>query len=134
MHVKDAMSTSIVVIDKSQTLYEAARLMIERRVGALIILDETLPGPGILTERDVMRAVAEGNDPSSTKVEEVMTFEARTSGLDWDLPKAGQAMVDGHFRHLLVVDDAGGVIGMVSMRDIVRAHVEHDRPALVARA
>jgi CBS domain-containing protein len=129
MRVQDAMSATVVTLSPAETLREAARMMLERRVGAALVVDEMLPGPGILTERDIMRAVARGADLDSATVQDTMTFEARTSGADWDLEQAGAAMIDGHFRHLIVVADHGGIVGIVSMRDIVRAQVRLARAA-----
>lgn len=50
-----------------------------------------------------------------------MTFEARTATTNWDLDTAAEEMIKGHFRHLVVVDEQGSMVGLVSMRDIVRA-------------
>ncbi|MFN2451317.1 MAG: CBS domain-containing protein [Candidatus Dormibacteria bacterium] len=127
MLVRDAMSKDTVSAEPSQTIREAATLMMQRRVGAVVVTDPALPGPGILTERDIMRAVAEGADPETTTVEACMTFEARTANAGWGLDEAAAEMTDGHFRHLLVVDDEGRMVGIVSMRDIVHAHVGHHR-------
>jgi CBS domain-containing protein len=121
--VKDAMSTDLLVVGTVDTVAEAARLMLKRRLGAAIVVDEGIPGPGIITERDVMRAVADGRDPEATPVEACMTFEARTATMNWDLDTAAEAMINGHFRHLLVVDEKGRMVGIVSMRDIVGAHI-----------
>lgn len=123
MRVKDAMSTDLLVVGTVDTVAQAARLMLKRRVGAAIVVDESIPGPGIITERDVMRAVADGRDPEATPVEACMTFEARTATTNWDLDTAAEEMVNGHFRHLLVVDEKGRMVGIVSMRDIVGAHI-----------
>ena len=132
MLVRDAMSTETVSVEPSQSIREAAQLMLRARVGAVVVIDPNLPGPGILTERDVMRAVAEGADPETTTVESCMTFEARTANAAWGLDDAAAAMTDGHFRHLLVVDDDGRMVGVVSMRDIVHAHVGKGRAAVPA--
>ena len=121
MRVKDAMSTDLLVVGTAVTVAEAARLMLKRRVGAAVVVDERIPGPGIITERDVMRAVADGRDLEATPVEACMTFEARIATANWDLDTAAEEMINGHFRHLLVVDEQGRMVGMVSMRDIVGA-------------
>jgi CBS domain-containing protein len=117
------MSTDLLVVGTVDSVAEAARLMLKRRLGAAIVVDEGLPGPGIITERDVMRAVADGRDPEATPVEACMTFEASTATTNWDLDTAAEAMINGHFRHLLVVDEKGRLVGIVSMRDIVGAHI-----------
>jgi CBS domain-containing protein len=130
------MSTDLLVVGTAVTVAEAARLMLKRRVGAAVVVDERIPGPGIITERDVMRAVGDGRDPEATPVEECMTFVARTATTDWDLDTAAEQMIIGHFRHLLVVDEQGRMVGIVSMRDIVGAHTRaahgSDAPAAAA--
>ena len=68
MHVKDAMSADLLVVGVGDTVAEAARLMMKRGVGAAVVVDEGIPVAGIITERDVMRAVADGRDPEATSV------------------------------------------------------------------
>jgi CBS domain-containing protein len=136
VRVKDAMSTDLLVVGAGDVVAEVARLMLERSVGAAVVVDESIPGPGIITERDVMRAVADGRDPQATPVEACMTFEARTATTNWDLDTAAEEMINGHFRHLLVIDEDGRMVGIVSMRDIVGAHIraahEPEAPAAAA--
>jgi len=122
MHVRDAMSTDVLVVGPHHTLVDAARVMLQRRGGAAIVVDTDLAGPGILTERDVMRAVAEGADCARTLVSEYMTYDARTASVAWDLDTAAKEMCRGNFRHLIVVD-GDQMVGVVSMRDIVGARV-----------
>jgi CBS domain-containing protein len=121
MQVADAMSRTVLTVGTEHTLREACRLMVERNVGAAVVMSEELPGPGIVTERDVLRAVATGVDLDGTRVSEVMTFEARTATTSWDLETAAAEMVKHGFRHLVVVDDRGSLAGVLSMRDVVRA-------------
>ena len=136
MRVKDAMSTDLLVVGTAVTVAEAARLMLKRHVGAAVVVDERIPGPGIITERDVMRAVSDGHDLEATPVEACMTFEARTATTNWDLDTAAEEMINGHFRHLLAVDEQGRLVGIVSMRDIVGAqiHAAHASAAPAAAA
>jgi len=128
MQVADAMTKVVLTIGTRHTLREACRLMVERNVGAAIVVDDEMPGPGIVTERDVLRAVARGADPDATPISEVMTFEARTASTTWDLDAAATEMVRGGFRHLVVVDERGGLAGVVSMRDVVRARLGASAP------
>ena len=123
MRVADAMSRRVLTVGTELTLRDACRLMAERNVGAAVVMSEDLPGPGIVTERDVLRAVALGVDLDRTTVAETMTFDARTASQAWDLDTAAAEMVRHGFRHLVVVDEQGGLAGMVSMRDVVRARV-----------
>ena len=123
MLVRDAMSAKILSVSPDDPVATAVREMHRRGVGAAIVVDDMLPAPGILTERDVLRLVAEGADLERTAVRDAMTFEARSASDGWDLDEAARVMVEHGFRHLIVVDARGALVGMVSMRDIVRARV-----------
>ncbi len=123
MDVRDAMSTEVLVIGPAHTLRQAAQLMRERHVGAAIVMDPDADGPGILTERDVLEAVAEGQDPEVELCADHLTPDAVTALPDWDLARAAGVMVSGRFRHL-VVCDGSEVVGVLSVRDIVRVFSE----------
>src|SRR4029077_15935524 len=73
---------------------------------------------GVITERDLMRCVSEGTDPE-TPVGQRMTRHVLTASPETAIPEAMALMVDGHFRHLPVVNEDGHVIGIVSMRDLM---------------
>jgi CBS domain-containing protein len=117
------MSPTILTIGPTHTLRQAARLMAERKVGAAVVLDPEADGPGILTERDVLEAVALGQDPEVEICADHLTRDAVTATPEWDLARAAGAMVHGGFRHLVVCED-GGVVGVLSVRDIVRVFSE----------
>jgi signal-transduction protein with cAMP-binding, CBS, and nucleotidyltransferase domain len=93
--------------------------MAQRRVGAAVVLDPDSPGPGILTERDLMDSVGNGQDPDAERVADHLTSDIVFAAPDWSLEEAAVAMVRGGFRHL-VVTTGGEVSGLLSMRDIVR--------------
>jgi CBS domain-containing protein len=82
-------------------------------------MDPDGSGPGIVTERDVLESVAKGQDPDTELVGEHLTRDLVCASPTWSLEQAAAAMVNGGFRHLLVVDGSE-VAGIVSMRDIVR--------------
>jgi CBS domain-containing protein len=119
MHVRDGMTTVVLTVGPQHTLREAARLMAQRRVGAAVVLDPETPGPGIITERDLLEAMGRGQDPDAERVAEHLTSEIVFAAPDWSLEEAAAAMVVGGFRHL-VVTESGEVAGLLSMRDIVR--------------
>ncbi len=119
MLVSDGMTDVVLTIGPGHTLREAAETMWERRVGAAVVLDPEAPGPGVITERDILRAVAEGRDPGQERVADHLTANLTFARPDWSLERAAQAMVRGGFRHLVVVDRSD-LIGILSMRDIVR--------------
>jgi CBS domain-containing protein len=98
------------------TVAAASRLMKEKRVGAILIVDNGRLA-GIFTERDaVFRVIAEGRSPETTRLAEVMTANPRTMAPDRPFGHALHLMYEGGFRHVPVVDD-GRPIGMVSARD-----------------
>lgn len=119
MLVRDAMSPLVVAVGPGHTLRQAARLMAERNVGAAIVMDPDGEGPGILTERDVLRAVAAGEDPSEVLVSSHVTTSVVYAEPSWSLDDAAAAMIDGGFRHLVVLEGPE-VQGVLSVRDITR--------------
>jgi CBS domain-containing protein len=122
MQVRDGMSGVVLTVNPGHSLRAAACLMAERQVGAAVVIDPELPGPGILTERDVLQAIAAGEDPDAERVAEHLSAELTFASPDWSLERAAEAMVRGKFRHLVVVD-GGELTGILSMRDIVRCWV-----------
>jgi CBS domain-containing protein len=119
MQVRDGMSTMVLSVGPGHSLREAARLMADRRVGAAVVLDPDGQGPGILTERDLMDSVAAGQDPDAERVADHLTADVVFAAPDWSLEEAAVAMVRGGFRHL-VVTDGGEIVGILSVRDVVR--------------
>ena len=119
MQVRDGMSSVVLTIGPTHSLSEAARLMAERNVGAAVVMDPDGPGPGIITERDILRSVAAGETPTDEIVANHLTGELICASPDWSLEQAAEAMLEGGFRHLLVVN-GGELEGILSMRDIVR--------------
>ena len=122
MHVREGMSDVIVTVNPGHSLRDAAKAMAAREVGAAVVLDPEQPGPGILTERDILQSVAAGQSPESEKVGDHLTARVTFASPEWSLERAAEAMVRGGFRHLVVVD-GGELIGVLSIRDIVRCWV-----------
>ncbi len=118
MKVRDAMTEEVLTITPGRTLRDAARFMTQHKVGAAVIIDPEQPGPGIITERDLVRALGEGQDPDQETVGDHLTSKATFADGDWSLEEAADAMAEGGFRHLVVVGD-GEVEGIISMRDII---------------
>src|SRR6266545_6806744 len=119
MLVRDGMSTVILTIGPTHTLRAAARLMSARRVGAAVVIDPETSGIGILTERDILDAIGAGQDPDLERAEHHLTGDLVFATPDWTLDAAAEAMTRGGFRHLIVLED-DDVVGVVSVRDIVR--------------
>ena len=108
----------IVTIAPDATLGEAAREMQRRSVGSALVMDAEEHFLGIVTERDLLRAVAASRHPDQCRVEEWMTADAITIGPATTRDEAAAIMQERGFRHLPVVE-AGRVIGVVSIRDLV---------------
>jgi CBS domain-containing protein len=120
MNVQDGMTTVDLSVGPSHTLREAARLMAQHRVGAAVVVDSDHSGYGILTERDILNSVGQGQDPDTELVADHRTEDVVYASPNWTLEQAASAMVSGNFRHLIVVDGSE-VTGLLSMRDIVRS-------------
>ena len=119
MRVSEGMTEVVVTVGPGHTLREAAETMWARRVGAAVVLDPDGQGPGVLTERDILRAVADGSDLDTEHVSDHLTANLTFAHPNWSLERAAAAMVRGGFRHLIVVDGPD-LVGILSMRDIVR--------------
>jgi CBS domain-containing protein len=117
------MSSSVVTVAPGCTLHDAAAAMAQRKVGAAVVIDPEQPGPGIITERDVLQSVGRGEDPNTELVQDHLSADLTFASPDWSLERAAEAMVRGGFRHLVVVD-GGEMVGVLSMRDIVRCWVQ----------
>jgi CBS domain-containing protein len=123
--VADHMTRSLLSITPDATLGEAAAKMAERGVGAVVVLEGEAVA-AILTERDVMRAVAAGQDGSAS-VADWMTRHPDTIEPGDTTDHAASLMIHGGFRHLPVVDE-GKVVGIVSIRDLMRVALDDRSP------
>jgi CBS domain-containing protein len=119
MQVSDGMSSVILTIGPGHTLRDAAKAMTDRKVGAAVVIDPDQPGPGIITERDLLESLGRGQSPDQEKVADHLSTNLTFAATDWSLERAAEAMVRGGFRHLVVMD-GGETVGILSMRDIVR--------------
>jgi CBS domain-containing protein len=119
MKVKDGMTELVLTIGPAHTLREAARMMADRRVGAAVVVNRDQAGVGILTERDILMSVGCGQSPDAEVAADHCTQDVVFAAREWTLEAAAAAMVHGGFRHLIVVEGPE-VIGLLSMRDIVR--------------
>jgi len=123
--VGEVMSRSLLTVDPGTPLKEAAERMADRGVGAALVL---LNGrvEGILTERDILRAVATGG-VEGTHVAAWMTRDPETVEIDEPTGRAAAVMIHGGFRHLPVLDGALPA-GIVSIRDLMRVVVDDEIP------
>ena len=128
MQVRDGMSKVILSIGPAHTLREAASLMTKRKVGSAVVLDPDRSGIGILTERDILDAIGMGQNPDTELAAAHLTGDLVFATPNWTLEQAAEAMTRGGFRHLIVIDQ-NDVVGMISVRDIVRCWVEQASPS-----
>jgi CBS domain-containing protein len=123
MQVRDAMSQAVLTVGPEHTLRQAAQLMTARRVGSAIVVDPDGAGIGIITERDVLYAIGAGLDPDVERTGAHVTMDVVYAGPDWTIADAAAAMVRGGFRHLVVLD-GDEVLGVISVRDVLRVWSE----------
>ena len=122
---RNHMSRDLLTVEPGDRLGEVAQRMVERDVGAVLVLEgEQLVG--ILTERDVLRAVADGLD-DATLVRDRMTPHPETLDADDTTEHAAVLMIHGGFRHLPVIEQ-GRVVGVLSIRDLMRVTLEDSVP------
>jgi CBS domain-containing protein len=118
----DVMTRQLVAVAPEDTLGEAAQRMADEGIGSAVVLEHGRL-IGIVTERDVLRAVADRAHPSDARVREWMTGDPVTASEETSCEEAARTMLDHGFRHLPVV--AGErTLGIVSLRDVTRAALE----------
>jgi CBS domain-containing protein len=122
------MSPLVLLIGPAHTLRQASKLMAARKVGAAVVHDADGQGYGIITERDVLRSIADDQDPDNELAGDHLTREVVFANPNWSLDEAAAAMLRGGFRHLVVLD-GGDVVGVLSMRDVVRCWSQVREPA-----
>jgi CBS domain-containing protein len=117
MHVKELYRAVVVTVDAGESLANAARRMVSGRIGSLAVLDDGRLA-GILTERDLVRAIADNTDMVTTPVGYFTSATPAIAALDEDAQEVADRMLDLGVRHLPVVAD-GEVVGMLSVRDLL---------------
>lgn len=117
--VKDYMKSQVISISKDTKLLEIAKIMTEKNIGSIIVVDSEKP-VGIITERDIVRAIGKG-EGLDTKAENIMTKSLITIREDSPITGALALMRQFNIRHLPVIDDKGNLKGILSIRDIARA-------------
>jgi CBS domain-containing protein len=122
---RNHMSTELLTVEPTASVTEVAKRMVAKDVGAVLVFDEGAIC-GILTERDILRAVADGID-DATLVRDRMTAHPETLDADDTTEHAAVLMIHGGFRHLPVVEQ-GEVVGVLSIRDLMRVVLEDSVP------
>ena len=122
---RDHMSRDLLSVSPGDSLTEVAQRMVDRDVGAVLVMDGSELA-GILTERDVLRAVAAGVQ-DDTVVSDWMTRDPDTMGPDDTTQHAAVLMIHGGFRHMPLVEGSE-VVGMLSIRDLMRVVLDNAAP------
>ena len=124
-HLLREKGRDIVSIASEATLSEAARLLARRRIGALLVRDGTGELLGILSERDVVRAVAEESVSALARpVSAYMTRDVATCAPHDTVDALMEMMTQGRFRHVPVMDEHERLVGIVSIGDVVKSRIE----------
>lgn len=120
--LRDVAIRHLLTVDPTASLRRAAKVMTERGVGcAVVVQNEKVVG--IVTERDILRAIADDKGMDDATVDDVMTRDVVSGTPGWDILKASRAMNEGGFRHLLVME-MDDPVGIVSLRDLLDAMAE----------
>lgn len=119
VQIREAMRRDFLEIEGTEPVGEAVRQMVERGLGAAVVAPaKPKSPPGLVTDRDVLKVAAAGQDPGAENVADHLSERMTFSAPDWSLKQAADAMVKGGFQHIVVVD-RGGTAGVISMSDIV---------------
>ncbi len=118
MEIGPLTTRAVLTIDEDDSLRDAAVSMVERGVGSAVVVADGKP-VGIVTDRDVMRAYAQGADGAERNVAAFLSRRLLSAPPTMSVGEAAQIMRDRGFRHLVVVDDTGTLVGVFSMRDLV---------------
>ena len=124
--LSEIMTRKVFTTTGDVSVADVANSMVKGRFGSAVVMEGSWL-VGIFTERDVLRAAASGADPTSSPVSEWMTRDPVTAGPDVDADEAAEIMMGQGFRHLPVVDGKT-VMGIVSLRDILRVRIRRPQP------
>lgn len=116
--VADLMTPAAVTDAADDTLADASAKMWTQQTGSLLVM-EGQRLIGIVTERDLLKSVAQGEDPKKASVRDVMTKDVVTIGPGTHLRDAAKIMFDHWFRHLPVATEQGDIVGIISLRDLL---------------
>jgi CBS domain-containing protein len=126
MHIRDILSSKgfdVVVIDPSDSVTDLVAVLRERNLGAVVVSGDGRTIDGIVTERDVVRKLADGPDFLGSPVSSIMTAVVHTCTMDDPVRSLMETMTNARIRHIPVVDDNNLLAGIVSIGDVVKSHI-----------
>ena len=118
MEIEPLITRGALTVKRSDSLHDAAVSMMERGVGSAVVITDGKP-TGIITDRDALRVIARGQDPKTLLVGDCLNRTLKTVTPSLDVVDAANSMRETGFRQLVVVDDAGSLVGVFSIRDLV---------------
>ena len=118
MEIEPLVTRAVLTVEEADSLRDASVWMIERGIGSAVVMTDGRP-TGIITDRDALRVIARGVDVDSLTVGDCVMRSLKTVPPSLDVSEAARVMRDKGFRHLVVVDDDGHLVGVFSMRDLV---------------
>ena len=122
--ILDQKGREVVTVSPSMGTEEAVRFLADNKIGAVVVTGESGKIAGILSERDIVRAVAsKGSASLAMPISSIMTSKVTTCGEDHTINQVMELMTNGRFRHLPVEKD-GSLIGIISIGDVVRRRIE----------
>ena len=117
----------VLTIEGSESMHTAAKLMLDKKVSSLLVVKDEKP-IGIVTEKDIVEVMGRGLDPDESSVSDFMTQDPVTVDISQEPEAARKLMVEHDFRHMPVVDLEGDLVGIVSLRDLVK--VQEEKPGI----
>jgi CBS domain-containing protein len=127
--VVEVMNKNVLTVDPTASIGEAAEKMIEAGVGAVVVMEDMVRIVGIVTERDLMRAVAQRARAAEARVRQWMTEGVVTIEPETTVQDAAKMMFENNFRHLPVVKD-GRLLGIASLRRLSQWEFEHSKESV----
>ena len=122
--VAEVMNAKVLTVDPASSIGEAAEKMMDASVGAVVVMEDMARIVGIVTERDILRAVAQRARAAEARVRQWMTESVITIEPETSVEDAAKMMFERNFRHLPVMKD-GRLLGIVSLRRLSQYEFEH---------
>ena len=122
--MEEYWTKDVLTISGGDSIRDAAKLMHDKKISSLLIVDGEKPA-GIITERDIVSAIGEGMDSNTAKVADIMTKDPVTIKTTENPLTAKKIMFEHNFRHMPVVDDDGKLVGIISLRDLIRIWLDN---------
>ena len=123
--VAEIMTRDVLAVDPTASIGEAAEKMMDGGVGAVVVMEDMVRLVGIVTERDILRAVAQRARAAEARVRQWMTESVITIDPETTVDEAAKMMFEKNFRHLPVTNKDGRLLGIVSLRRLSQYEFEH---------